>query len=289
VCQIALGHLGPKPDLGRGSHFLLPPFHISHQLNTQTFSHLSQPNLSINLGSSCSYPLRFVYRSSIIFRRGLWTAFLNIVNRVGSMAHHLWKAVGFCKPTVQSFISISRVFYSSRPVDESTSEILKKKLKNDKPSEFRQMKRLTDAEWTLQARKRDHHYSTKHKASWTEDHARYVLQRNAEVRRTKRAEDAEFRFKEWLSGVVRRHVWIRERLPWKTHTPVLYQDKVRHTCSTCLVPRLNGAYKLWWASHDGKHYQCGPCYLNGPNVMPKGYENVSSMKEFKSRRDELGH
>ena len=222
-------------------------------------------------------------------RRGLWTAFSNIVNRVGSMAHHLWKAVGLCKPTVQSFISISRVFYSSRPVDESTSELLKKKLKNDKIGAYRRMKRRTDAEWALHHREASHRRQTRYRASLTDEQVQELLRGQHEQQRRKYAEDPAHRLKVWLPTVVRRLVWIRERLPWKTHTPVLYQEKVRHTCSTCLVPRRGCAYKLWWASHDGKHYQCGPCYLNGSNVMPKGYENVSSMKELKSRMDELGH
>ncbi|KEQ73716.1 hypothetical protein M436DRAFT_72125 [Aureobasidium namibiae CBS 147.97] len=193
------------------------------------------------------------------------------------MAHHLWKAVGLCRPSVQSFISISRVSYSSsHPVDESTSELLEKKITRDKKREFRRMKLLTDPEWTLHIRKRAQKNHTKYRASRTEEHYQAILQRNAEARRTKRAEDPEFRFKEWVSSIVRSRAWIREH-------------RVQHTCSTCLVPRLGSAYKLWWASHDGKHYQCGPCYLNGSNIMPEGYEDVSSMAELRKRMDELGH
>lgn len=207
------------------------------------------------------------------------------------MAQHLWGAVGFCKPTVLSFTlcSISRVFCSFHSVKAPSSDPVKRKAQYDKRLENNRLKRVTDPEWTLHNRALHLKACTKHKAKWTYEHLQEVYQKEAERKRTRRVEDPKFRLKEWLSKIVRRHAWTRERLPWKTHYPVLYQDKVQHTCSTCLVPRFGGGYKLWWASHDGEHYQCGPCYLNGSNVMPKGYENVSSMPELRKRMEELGH
>jgi hypothetical protein len=82
---------------------------------------------------------------------------------------------------------------------------------------------------------------------------------------------------------------VRERLPWKSYTPVHYEGKVQHTCHTCLIPKRGGAFKLWFESHDGDDYQCPTCYLRGSNMMPEGYENISTMAELKKRMDELEH
>jgi hypothetical protein len=64
---------------------------------------------------------------------------------------------------------------------------------------------------------------------------------------------------------------------------------MQHTCHTCLIPKRGGAFKLWFESHDGDDYQCPTCYLRGSNMMPEGYENISTMAELKKRMDELEH
>lgn len=204
------------------------------------------------------------------------------------MAQHLWRVVGLCKPTALSLCKTSRLFSSFHPVKAYPSDPVKRKALHDRKMEYRRMKRLTDLEWALH----DKAVNTKHynyRAYWADEKRQSIYQNNNERVRRKCAEDPEYRLRVWLTTSVRRNAFMRERLPWKSHTPVLYQDKVQHTCSTCLVPRMAGGCKLWWASHDGEHYQCSPCYFNGSNIMPKGYEDVSSMAELKKRMDELGH
>lgn len=205
------------------------------------------------------------------------------------MAQHLWRAVGLCKPTALTSCNISRLFSSFHTVKAYPVDPAEKKARYDRMMEHRRMKRLTDPEWTLHARAVSLKYYTKHKSKWTDEHRQSIYQKSAESTRRRCAEDPEYKLRAWLPTAVRHNAFVRERLPWKSHTPVLYQDKVQHTCSTCLAPRMAGGYKLWWASHDGEHYQCGPCYLNGSNIMPKGYENVSSMAELRKRMAELGH
>jgi hypothetical protein len=129
----------------------------------------------------------------------------------------------------------------------------------------------------------------KYKASLTEEEYQQRLLKNRQARQQRYREDPEYKFRVWLTDTVRTHAWVRERLPWKTFRPVFYKDKVQHVCSTCLIPRYGSAHKLWWASHDAEHYQCNPCYMNGSDVMPKGYEDVSSMAGLKKRKEELGH
>ena len=204
------------------------------------------------------------------------------------MAQQLWKAFGLYKPTVLSVSSISRTFSSFHPFNNS-SDPAKEKARLEKQAEYHRRKRRTDAEWAL-ARQRTHSKSrAKQRANLTEEQYQQYLLHNRQVRNKLYAEDPARRLRLTIGDVVRRHDWVRERLPWKTHTPVVYQEKVQHTCSTCLIPRYGGVAKLWWASHDGEHYQCNACYFKNSDFMPKGYEDITSRAELRKRRDELGH
>jgi hypothetical protein len=166
---------------------------------------------------------------------------------------------------------------------------VQRKIWNDKQTAARQLKRRTDPEWALRRQAIERRADKNHRAKWDEERYQQQLQYYREHRRTKIAKDPQFRLKLWVRSILRRHSWVRERLPWKSYTPVHYEDKVQHTCHTCLIPRRGGAFKLWFASHDGEHYQCPTCYFRGSNMMPEGYENVSTMAELKKRTDELGH
>lgn len=151
------------------------------------------------------------------------------------------------------------------------------------------MKCRTDPEWTFARRRIAREAAAKYAASLTEGQYQQYILNKRETNRQRYREDLEYKFRQWLTVTIRSHAWLCERLPWKTHKPVFYEDKVQHACSTCLIPRYGGAHKLWWASYDGKHYQCNSCYFNGSDVMPKGYEDVLSMAELKKRMEKLGH
>jgi hypothetical protein len=210
-------------------------------------------------------------------------------NNIEHMAQHLLKAVRVCKSTVLSLSSISRVFSSFRPLKERSSDPEKKKIRPEKHAQYYRMKCRTDPEWTLARRRIAREATAKYAASLTEGQYQQYILNKRETNQQRYREDPEYKLRQWLTVTIRSHAWLRERLPWKTHKPVFYEDKVQHACSTCLIPRYGGAYKLWWASHDGKHYQCNSCYFNGSDVMPKGYEDVLSMAELKKRMEELGH
>jgi hypothetical protein len=205
------------------------------------------------------------------------------------MAQHLWKAVGWCKPTVRPLLSISRVFSSSHPINGTPLDPVQRRIRNDKRNEYYRLKRRTDPDWALKRQARELKATTKTQAAWSEERYQQQLEYYREYHRTQLAKDPQYRSKIWLKEILRKHSWARERLPWKSYTPVLYEDKVQHTCHTCLIPKRGGAFKLWFANHDGKHYQCPTCYLRGSDIMPQGYEDVSSMVELKKRMHELGH
>ncbi|KAI5209699.1 hypothetical protein E4T38_02238 [Aureobasidium subglaciale] len=107
------------------------------------------------------------------------------------------------------------------------------------------------------------------------------------------------------------HAWAMEDLPWKTHVPVLYEQRVQHKCGKCLVSR-HGGVKMWWrekqpqgeengkqdledqgqaaeAGDDGNKYLCHSCHFTGPEAMPEGYEDLLKITDIGERKKQLGH
>lgn len=39
----------------------------------------------------------------------------------------------------------------------------------------------------------------------------------------------------------------------------------------------------------GDRYLCAKCYFKGPELLPKGYEDVKTVRELRARKKELGH
>lgn len=108
-----------------------------------------------------------------------------------------------------------------------------------------------------------------------------------------------FRLRDWTRG----HEWVRAQLPWKTHVPLLYADKVEHYCHGCDWTR-NGGRQLWWrrkadatsrdrqALEDGRksdEYLCHHCYVQQGHfdALPKGYEDVRTLKDMAARKKQF--
>jgi hypothetical protein len=100
--------------------------------------------------------------------------------------------------------------------------------------------------------------------------------------------------------------WVRDQLPWKAYKPELYESKVQHHCTGCVFIPKTG-YKLWWRHINGsvdheqlnpgaestsaiEKYMCSACYVKTgwENMMPQGFEDVTTMKEVRIRAEELG-
>jgi len=82
--------------------------------------------------------------------------------------------------------------------------------------------------------------------------------------------------------------WIREQLPWKSYQPVLYPVAVQHHCKGCGVTR--SPIKSWWKSLNSEDYLCNRCYTTSADwsgIMPKGYEDIETIKGLVQRRKEL--
>lgn len=75
--------------------------------------------------------------------------------------------------------------------------------------------------------------------------------RSVEYRKTREAYARRMLLHNWTV----RYTWFRD-LPWKSHRPLLYTQKTKHTCSSCGMSRSNGS-KLWWT--DSGTFTCHTC------------------------------
>lgn len=66
----------------------------------------------------------------------------------------------------------------------------------------------------------------------------------------------------------------RDRFSWKTHVPVVYEDKTVKTCTACGKTRRAGS-RLWWKSLVSPDtYECHLCYAaDCSRAMPRGFED----------------
>jgi hypothetical protein len=88
----------------------------------------------------------------------------------------------------------------------------------------------------------------------------------------------------------RRYTWFREQLPWKSHHPILFAQKLKHVCASCRVSRSDGS-KLWWKKlADSESYTCNGCYTKADwnEVMPEGYADCRTKVEIVARMKYLG-
>jgi len=86
--------------------------------------------------------------------------------------------------------------------------------------------------------------------------------------------------------------WVREELPWKTHRPILYDERTEHYCAGCKWTRTGGRKLYWQSLVDTTEYLCTSCYVPSRNpdwnkIMPEGYEDVRDMKAMRARKEQL--
>lgn len=84
----------------------------------------------------------------------------------------------------------------------------------------------------------------------------------------------------------RSHDWIRQ-LPWPTHQPLSFEQKMELHCTNCLWAKRR-PLRLWWQDAKGTHI-CTACHTkpDWSEIMPKGYEDVRSMKDLRARKQQL--
>ena len=146
-------------------------------------------------------------------------------------------------------------------------------------------RRLTDAEYVRKRREND-------RDRWYERplHQSMAYRKASAKQRAHRKQiDPAYAFFHAVRDWVRRYQWVRESLPWKTHTPVYYNHKVEHTCTKCLVTRFGGV-KLWWQKRDvpgqddNKSYECHHCHCTGLDKLPKATRTSLNLRWQRSGR-----
>jgi hypothetical protein len=100
------------------------------------------------------------------------------------------------------------------------------------------------------------------------------------------------RMRHWIN----RYAWFREDLPWKSHQPIYHDDPVKHHCEGCNWTRKRGIKFFWKKIHssptEADSWLCHSCYVprsDWKEAMPRGYEDLTTIKKIAKRRKELGH
>jgi hypothetical protein len=63
---------------------------------------------------------------------------------------------------------------------------------------------------------------------------------------SRRANDPRYQFRKHLHHCLIRHTWAPEELTWKTHVPVVYEEKVFRQCAGCDRLPQGGGLRLWY-------------------------------------------
>jgi hypothetical protein len=194
-------------------------------------------------------------------------------------------------------------FFSAGHDKPNSSEHLEEKQKHDealkrakiiahqkRSNELQRQKLTTDPEFLRNYRRRVRAYDYANRQRL--DRASYY-QMAAKRERQRVLSDPAHALNRAIPQWIRRHQWIRESLPWKTHLPIVYPEKVNHECSKCLVTRHGGAM-LWWQKKradpgQDESYECHRCYFTGFDKLPEGYEDIPKVacSALRARKIEL--
>lgn len=139
-------------------------------------------------------------------------------------------------------------------------------------------------------------------------------QKNSVASARSQATNPKWKFLQRLHFWCLHYSWVRDELPWETHVPVVYPEKVHKQCFGCDRLKKGGGVRLWWerlcyivsteqTNHvprwklrsdknqaDQEQYLCNACYVGEDtwqHALPKGYEDVRYLKELAARKKEL--
>ncbi|THZ58313.1 hypothetical protein D6C86_06451 [Aureobasidium pullulans] len=198
------------------------------------------------------------------------------------MALHFFKRVGISQsPTFASPTTHIRTFALSQTYFGRSLDPIIKRQQMDRYNERRRNRRRTDPEYAAKElkgyRERPPH------ENWGFRNRELALEAKRMAHMRRKAEDPLYTLRTRIRTTLATHSWMRESLPWKTHVPVLYEDKVEHNCGKCLVSR-HGGLKFWWQERqDTSKFLCHKCYFTGPESMPEGYEDCTKTSEITAR------
>ncbi|KEQ66211.1 uncharacterized protein M437DRAFT_62437 [Aureobasidium melanogenum CBS 110374] len=149
-----------------------------------------------------------------------------------------------CLP--RSFVNglslIRREFSVSSPLVSYSNNPVKRAEQREYIRAWLNRRRKEDEAWREAELKRNAAYNQKVNADPVWREARKELKRvHGRQRYQDKQVSGRMRFRYWLTHGSKK---LREGLIWKTHVPILYKDKVKHTCVGCGYPPWGGL-KLW--------------------------------------------
>jgi hypothetical protein len=71
-----------------------------------------------------------------------------------------------------------------------------------------------------------------------------ITEADLKLQQLKYKEDGPYRRRKILLRWCSAYSWLREQLPWKSHQPIYYSQRVEHFCYGCKWTRASGA-RLW--------------------------------------------
>lgn len=181
----------------------------------------------------------------------------------------------------KSYVLITSKLFtiSSRQGARSTDPIIRRQ-----QLDAEKLRRRTDEEWhkkELAIKRQSWHRLHSNDPEWSERANKWSKERYDT--------DPMYKLSQQLKQWLRKHTWVREELPWRTHRPVLHASPVQHRCEVCGLLRLSGLLMVWQSITQPSSYRCNKCYIQqGPEVyMPEGYEDVRNFKDVVARKKQL--
>lgn len=153
-----------------------------------------------------------------------------------------WR-LGGLRALVTSATSELRTFFSSHTSMAWSSDPIKRRIQLDRFNDARRLKRRTDPEW-LQRERDNARKSPCRSKEKTEDQRKAHLEQMRKCVKEWFEQDPVRGLRKSVHDVATRFDCFREALPWKSHVPILYAQKMPHRCDACLITRHGGS-KLW--------------------------------------------
>jgi hypothetical protein len=153
-----------------------------------------------------------------------------------------WRSGGL-RSLVTSTASRCQTFSTSHVAKALSLDPVKRGAQQAQYNERARIKRQTDPEYAKRRRAADRDAHSRRSDHNGENRER-ILGYKREYSKKRYAQDPLFRLRAFMLDCVKMRVWFREDLPWKSHVPLWYEEKVQNTCSGCTVTRHGGG-RLW--------------------------------------------
>ena len=152
-----------------------------------------------------------------------------------------WRLSGL-RALLTSATNQLRTFSSSHAAKGCSLDPVKRRAQMDRHNEIKRLRRQSDPDWLR--RERQTVRNSVRRAKWRETNRETVLEYLREFCKQRYAHDPRHKLRKRMHDLAMAHAWFREKLPWKSHVPIRYDEKVQHSCEKCIVTRFGG-FKLW--------------------------------------------